>query len=392
MKAHRKHPAFKIRFVMKWLLLPLASLALVSGCGKSHRATTTAPATVTVTEAAREEVADYLDLTGTVAPSRTVDLVARVSGYLRSASFEEGSVVEADQLLFLIEPEPYEQQLLLAKAALQRAQSEYDRQLDLIRDKATSVAAVERWQSERDQAAAQVEIAKLNLGYTRVTAPFTGRIGRRLVDPGNLVGPSVNTKLATLDQLTPIYVNFNLNERDTLRIREAMRERGLEKPRPGQVPVLIGLQNEEGYPYEGTIGFIDNSLNASSGTILMRADLKNENRALVPGFFARVRLPLGPAKPMLVLPNSAIGNDQEGDYVLVVEANELVARRTVVKGPMRRSDCAIRTGLSPTDRVIVNGQMRVRPGARVAPVKASPGPADPAAKSASLLQNSGHFS
>ena len=118
-----------------------------------------------------------------------MDLVARVSGYLRSVDFQDGTLVEAGQLLFVIEPEPYEQQLPLAKAAHLRAQSEYDRQEELIKQNATSAANVEKWLSERDQAAAQVELAKINLGYTRVTAPFSGRIGRRLVDPGNLVGP-----------------------------------------------------------------------------------------------------------------------------------------------------------------------------------------------------------
>ena len=130
-----------------------------------------------------------------------------------------------------------------------RAQSEYDRQVSLIESNATSRANVEKWLSERDQAAAQVELAKLNLGYTRVSAPFSGRIGRRLVDPGNLVGPSVNTKLATLDQLEPIYVYFNLNERDALQAAAIMRQRGLDpRGHVGKAPVLVGLQNQEGYP------------------------------------------------------------------------------------------------------------------------------------------------
>ena len=347
---------------------------LLSGCGKSRHVTEPPPPSVTVSLPAEERVADYLDLTGTLAPSRTVDLVARVSGYLRSADFVEGAFVQAGQLLFLIEPEPYEQQLLLAKAALLRAQSEYDRQMELIKENATSTANVEKWLSERDQAAAQVEIAKLNLGYTRVTAPFSGRIGRRFVDPGNLVGPTVNTKLATLDQVSPLYLNFNLNERDALHIGELMRQRGLEaRPRPGEPPVFAGLHNEEGYPHEGRLDFIDTALSTSSGTVLMRASFTNEQQAAVAGFFARVRMPLSQPQPMLVIPNSAIGNDQEGDYVLVVDANGLVARRAVVKGPLTSTGCAIRRGLTPTDRVILNGQMKTRPGAKVTPLSAGSG-------------------
>ena len=350
---------------------------LLAGCGKPPQVQEPPLPTVTVSSPAQESVADYLDLTGTVAPSRTVDLVARVSGYLRSAPFEEGSLVTNNQLLFLIEPEPYEQQLTNAVAAHRRAQSEYDRQRELMKENATSLANVERWQSECDQTAAQLELAKINLGYTRVTAPFSGRIGRRFVDPGNLVGPSVNTKLATLDQITPAYVNFNLNERDALRIGTLTRQRGEEpRPKPGTVPVRLGLQNEEGYPHEGTLDFIDTSFSGSSGAVLLRATVQNTNQAVLTGLFVRVRVPLGEPRPMLVVPNSAIGNDQEGDYVLVVEAGDRVARRAVVRGPLTRTGCAIRSGLNASDRVIINGQMKARPGAKVVPVEAAPaGPA-----------------
>ena len=322
---------------------------------------------------AQEQVPDVIDLTGTVAPSRTVDLVARVTGYLESANFKEGSFVETGQLLFVIEPQQYEQQLQSAKATLLRAQSEYDRQVELRKADATSKASEEKWRSDRDQAAAQVELSKLNLSYTRVTAPFTGRIGRRLVDPGNLVGPSVNTKLATLDQLVPIYVNFTLNERDALRIRESGRRRGNDpQDRMGKWPVRIGLQTEEGYPHEGTIDFIDTGISPSTGTVLMRASVSNENWNLFPGLFARIRVPLGKPEPMLVLPHSAIANDQEGDFVLIVGLGDVVVRRAVVKGPLTGGGCAIRSGLNPQDRVIISGQQNARPGAKVTPVSLAP--------------------
>ncbi|HEY5913559.1 MAG TPA: efflux RND transporter periplasmic adaptor subunit [Verrucomicrobiae bacterium] len=364
------------RLIFTWLSpAPFFGVLLavtLAGCGKPRQVAQTAPPSVTVSQPAQEQIADYLDLTGTVAPSRSVDLVARVSGYLRSASFDEGTSVEADQLLFLIEPEPYEQQLRLAEAALLRAQSEYDRQEQLMKDNATSAANVEKWRSERDQASAQVEIAKLNLSYTRITAPFKGRIGRRLVDPGNLVGPSVNTKLATVDRLDPIYVYFNLNERDALRIRQYMRERGVPEFNPQQrkVPVLVGLQNQEGYPLTGNLEFVDSGVSTGSGTVQMRAQFENKDRVLFPGLFARVRIPLSEVGSMLVVPNSAIGNDQEGDYVLVVDASDTVVRRTVVKGPLARGGCTIRSGVTPADRVIINGLMRARPGAKVTPVNA----------------------
>jgi RND family efflux transporter MFP subunit len=341
--------------------------AVLAGCSQHLEAPTQAPPAVTVSRPTQEQVTDAIELTGTVAPSRSVDLVARVAGYLQSVDFQDGTIVETGKVLFLIEPDTYQQQLDLARATLLRANAEYDRQVSLNLSNATSVANVEKWRSERDQAKAQVELANINLGYTRVTAPFTGRIGRRLVDPGNLVGPSVNTKLATLEQLTPIYVYFNLNERDALRLWEAMRQRGLNRPGTRQAPVEIGLQNEPGYPHHGTLDFVDSGISASSGTVQMRAVLTNEDRALFPGLFARVRIPLGEAQPMLVVPNSALGNDQEGDYVLVADANDVVVRRSVVKGALTQTGCAIRNGLTPEDRVIVVGLMRAKPGAKVAP-------------------------
>ena len=349
----------------------LVLVVLVCGCRKDVD-TTIAPPSVTVSHPTSKPVTEYLDLTGTLAASKSVDLMARVTGYLESVNFKDGDLVEAGQLLFVIEPASYEQQLALNQAQLSQAQSEYDRQQGLVKDKATSTANVEKQLSQRDQAQAQVELAKINLGYTRVTAPFAGRIGRRQVDPGNLVGASGATKLATLEQLRPIYVNFSLNERDALHMREMMRRLGMEaKSAVGKAPVLIGLSNEKGYPHEGILDFTDNDISGSTGTIAMRAIFKNDDKALFPGLFARVRIPLGGPQPMLVIPNSAIGNDQQGDYVFVVDANNVVARRTIVKGPLTPDGCAIRSGLTAADRVVVNGLLNARPGEKVTPTESS---------------------
>jgi membrane fusion protein, multidrug efflux system len=356
------------------LVHSLVAATFLTGCGKST--TAPAPPPVTVALPRSEPVTDYIDLSGTAAAFQSVDLVARVPGYLQSVNFTDGAFVKARQLLFVIEPAPYEEQLKLAEAALLQAQSEYDRQQELVKQNATSVANVEKWQSQRDQAAAQVALAKINLGYTRVTAPFDGRIGRHLVDVGNMVGTTGDTKLATEDQIIPIYVYFNLNERDTLRIRNAMREQGMDPlSSVGKTPVLVGLQNETGYPHQGTLDFINTGVSTSSGTLQLRAVFTNDDKALIPGVFARVRLPLGGPRPMLVVPNLAVGNDQEGDYVLVVVADDIVARCSVVKGPLTGSDRGIVSGLTAEDRVIVNGLSNARPGFKVTPEIA---PANPA--------------
>ena len=357
-----KLKSFRLKFSCGLLLA-----ACLLGCRKTETSEKPPPP-VTVAHPQRKPVTAYLDLTGTASASRTVDLVARVPGYLQSVDFADGANVEKGQLLFVIDPKPYEEQLKLNEAALLRAQSEYDRQKELVQSNATSVANVEKWQSERDQAQAQVALAKINLGYTRVTAPFSGRMGRHLVDPGNMVGATGDTKLATIEQLVPIYVYFNLNERDALRISAAMRERGL-KPGEGvgKVPVFVGLQNEEGYPHQGTLDFVNTGVSTSSGTLQLRAVLTNEDKVFFPGLFARVRIALGEPKPMFVVPNSAVGNDQEGDYVLVAGANDVVERRSVVKGPLTGSDCAIQSGLTAEDRVIVRGLANALPGEKVSP-------------------------
>jgi RND family efflux transporter MFP subunit len=366
----------KIKPLLKLGCLLVAAI-LLPGCRGSEE-TPKQPPPVTVSHPRPESVTAYLDLTGTVSASLSVNLVARVPGYLQSVKFVDGAFVKKGQLLFVIEPKPYEEQLKLNEAILLQAKSEYDRQLELVRQNATSVASVEKWRSQRDQAEAQVALARINLGYTHVTAPFDGLMGRHLVDPGNMVGATGDTKLGTLEQISPIYVYFNINERDALRIRAALGAQGRKaRKEVGQAPVFVGLQNEDGYPHQGTLDFINPGVATSSGTIQMRAVLTNRERALFPGLFARVHIPLGEPKPMLVVPNLAIGNDQEGDYVLVVGPANVVARRSVVKGPLVGSDCAIESGLTVEDRVVVKGILNARPGDKVTP-ESEAAPANPA--------------
>jgi RND family efflux transporter MFP subunit len=311
-------------------------------------------------------------MTGTVAPSKSVQLVARVSGFLKKIDFTDGSYVEVDQLLFLIEPDQYEQQVALNQANLLQCQAEYDRQLEMSKQQATSTSNVEKWLSSRDQAKAQLELAKINLAYTRVTAPFSGRIGARQVDVGNLVGAQGATTLATLEQLVPIYINFSLNERDALHLHKEMMRLGMEiKGGIGKTPVLAALHGEEGFPHEGVLDFVDNEINSSTGTIALRGLFKNTDKSLFPGLFARVRIPVGEPQKMLVIPNSAISNDQQGDFVLALDAGDIVQRKAIERGPLTPNGCAIRKGLTAQDRVIVNGLMNARPGEKVAPTQAA---------------------
>jgi membrane fusion protein, multidrug efflux system len=366
---------FRVGAVRRWMRAGAAALALAAGCHRAERTAEVDPA-VTVSQPVEEPVTEYTELTGTVAASRTVQLMARVAGFLESVDFKDGDIVKEGQVLFVIEQGPYVEQVKLNEAALVRAQAELDRQEAMMKENATARTTVENWVSQRDQARAQLELSKINLGYTKVAAPFTGRIGARQVDPGNVVGTTGPTLLATLEQLQPIYVNFNLNERDALHLRDLMREYKIELgSRVGKEPVEAGLQNEKGYPHVGVLDFADNSLSTSKGTIALRGIFKNEDTTLFPGLFARVRLPMGGARPMLVIPGSAIGSDQQGDFVYVVGSDDVVARRGIVRGPITERGFTVRSGLAANDRVIVNGILNARAGVKVAPVEATPVPA-----------------
>ncbi|MET0230956.1 MAG: efflux RND transporter periplasmic adaptor subunit [Rhodanobacteraceae bacterium] len=344
----------------------LALIAVLPACRSAKLPEGTAAPAVTVATPRHEPVVDYLELTGTVSASRTVNLVARVSGYLESVDFSDGAYVEKGQLLFSIEPKPYEQEVALDQAQLRQAQSEYDRQLELMRQNATSTASVENWLSKRDQAKAQVELAKLNLAYTKVTAPFAGRIGRRLVDAGNLVGAGGATQLATLSQLVPIHVYFNLNERDVLRVRKALAAQGKQPfSEVGKAPVQAALSDDTGYPHEGVLDFTDSSVSASTGTLQLRAMFENTDLAMFPGLFVRVRIPLGAPNAALVIPDAAVASDQQGDFVLVVDEKNIVQRRNIEKGAMSAGGRVVRNGVDSADRVIVAGLQNAKAGATV---------------------------
>ncbi len=377
---------------MKFKAWPLVGRAflfaiLAAACRKAGDAVPPAPPAVTVRHPAEEPVTEYLEMTGTVAASKTVNLVARVPGYLESVHFADGSVVEAGQLLFVIEQPPYEAQVELSRAALVRAQAELDRQQAMMKENATAETTVENWVSQRDQAKAQLELAQINLAYTKVAAPFAGRIGARQVDPGNLVGANGSTTLATLEQLKPIYVNFNLNERDALHMRDLLRQYHMDVgTNVGKAQVEVGLQNEKGYPHVGVLDFTDNSLSTSTGTIALRAIFQNQDTTLFPGLFARVRIPLGAPRPMLVIPASALGNDQQGDFVYVVGPDDVVQRRSIVKGPITPSGLSVRSGLATADRVIVNGLLNARPGEKVSPAEAVAPAAAPTVVSATAAK------
>jgi len=336
----------------------------------------------------RRDVTDYLELTGNAESINTVQLVARVEGYLDKVLFKDGQLVQKGQLLYVIEQDTYKNRLRQAEgqvatlqSQLEYAKRQFERYSKLVTRKAASQEDVDNWRYQRDSAEANLmaaeasrELARLDLSYTRITAPFDGRIDQNLKDPGNLVGSGGNTPLAVVNQIHPIYVYFTIGDHDLARLVE--RARGL--PGAGDLrdwPIYVGVPGEEGYPHEGRIDFASISLTPTSGTLLMRGVFPNHDEKILPGMYARVRVLLE-KKNLYVVPEAAVASDQQGTYVLIVGGDDIVERRGVKTGPRTDQMRAIEEGLSGSERVIVKGLLRAVPGRPVTPERESAATSD----------------
>jgi RND family efflux transporter MFP subunit len=339
------------------------------------------PPKVEVGLPAQKSITRYLDATGNAAPVKNVDLVARVQGFLQSIEYQDGTFVKEGTTLFTIEPETYKLKLEQAQAAeagaqasLKQAEADFKRQSDLVQRQAVSQATLDTSTSTRDNAQANLQqaqvntkIAAVNYGYTKVTAPFDGIVSAHLVSVGELVGVSSPTQLATIVALDPIYVNFNVNEQDVLRIREEARRQGITVSELRKLPVEVELQTETGYPHKGKLDYISPTINQSTGTLPVRGLLPNPDRTLLPGFYVRVRVPYGEDTKALLVPDVALGSDQAGRYLLVVNSDNVVEQRKVKTGPLEGDLRVIESGLKPDDRVVIAGLLRAIPGQKVEP-------------------------
>lgn len=326
-------------------------------------------------------MAKYVTQTGNTVAYNSVDLVARVEGYLNEINFVDGTYVKKGQTLFVIEPEPYLAKLKEAKASLAAQQaiyaydkSEYERQQRMYKENATSKNNVEKWLAKSQESIAEVEkakenveVASINYSYTHIEAPFDGRLGRHLVDKGNLVGNGVATNLATIEQFDPIYVYFNLNEIDLIQLRKAARKRGFDEKMIRQIPIFVSLQNGADFNLEGKLDFINTGLDASTGTMEFRALLPNNKHILVPGLFVQVRMALALPEAELTIPDIAIQYDQIGAYVLTVNKDQVVELKRITLGGIEKGQRAVLTGINKEDQVIVDGLQNATPGNLVNP-------------------------
>jgi RND family efflux transporter MFP subunit len=376
---------------LRELLLPAALLLsfCVAGCEPSNQYVPPPPPDVTVARPVRRSVTTYLPYTGTTKAVESVDLRARVRGFLESIHFKPGDDVKKNDLLFVIDPKPFQAKvdqaaadLASKEAQLVNAESEYKRTLALYQRKVISEQEYIKARATRDAAKADVEAAKatlesvkLDLGYCRVTAPIDGQISRNLVDVGNLVGDGQATLLATIVQEDPIYAYLTVSESDLLRFRKQVNDGKRVDYRKHPIPMGLGLANEEGYPHEGRVDYADPYVDPGTGTVQARAVFPNpEPRAIVPGLFVRLRVPLEERQDALLVPERALGADQGGRFVLVVNKEAVVERRGVTLGAAEGSLRVIEAGLEPHDLVVVNGLQRARPGAKVNPKPAEAEP------------------
>jgi RND family efflux transporter MFP subunit len=294
-------------------------------------------------------------------------------------------------LLFVIDPKEYQAEynasqaeLNAAEAMAHRAKIEYERAQRVYKQGAGRETDVVKWRGERDVARASIERAKakleranLNLGYTRITSPISGRISRNLIDVGNLVGEGEPTLLTMVTRYDPMYVYFNLNENDLLRAlathRKRMKEKGLEidrdSDREAEIPLYLGISNEEGFPHEGVVDFAESSVDPSTGTLQLRGIFNNTEKTLVPGLFTRLRMPISEQEKALLVAERAIGSDQGGRFILTVNSENVVEKRPIRMGQLVDGLRVIEEGVKPGELVVVNGLQRARPGGKVDPEK-----------------------
>ena len=365
------------------LILVVGLACLVAACKPDNKFVAPPPPEVSVAPPLQQKVVPYIEQTGNTQAVNTVDLVARVEGFLTEIEYQDGQFAKKGEPLFKIDPTTYaakvkqaEAEVVSAKALLVQAEAEFKRQETLLRQNVSAQNTYDQAKAKRDSNQANVEnqtanlvIAQANLDYTGVVAPFDGVVTKRLVSVGELVGATSPTKLATIVQLDPIYVSFNLSEQDVLNIRRNLADRRITLEQLNKVPIEIGLMTEQGYPHKGHLDYVSPNVDATTGTVLVRGVFDNADRALLPGFFVRVRVPVGLAeKTMLVVPDRVLAEDQTGRYLMVVNKDNVVEQRRVKVGQLLVGNLrAIESGLSADDRVVITTNGRAIPGAKVVP-------------------------
>jgi RND family efflux transporter MFP subunit len=370
--------------------LALSVILAAGGCDRSEANAPPAPPPppVTVARPIEREVMEWDEYTGRLEAVETVEVRARVGGFIDSVSFKEGGTVTKGQPLFVIDPRPFQAELdrargevARAKAQLALAETEFKRAGQLVRTQAGSELELDEKRADRDAAKANLSVAQaavttaeLNLGFTKVTAPIDGRISRIYVTAGNLITGGTQggeaTLLTVITSLNPMYCYVEADERSVLKYQRLSRERKRVSARDARIPARLALLNEPEFAHEGVIDFVDNRVDPTTGTLRARGVFPNDDGVMTPGLFGRVRIPGAAAYHAILVAESAIQNDQNAKYVMTVDDANVVHKTPITAGTAFGNMRAIESGLTGNERVIVNGMLRARPQAPVTPTEA----------------------
>jgi RND family efflux transporter MFP subunit len=358
-------------------------LAFLPGCKGAVAPPAPPPPAVTVSQPLEQDVIRWDEYSGYLSSPQTVTVNARVSGLIEEAPFQEGAIVHTGDLLFKIDPRPFQADLDNKKAAVaqarataNKARADFNRSVALLRAKViaqadydSTKASYEEADASLSAAAAALEISRLNLEWTEVRAPITGRVSKINVTVGNLVngGSGQATPLTTIVSIDPIYCYINVPQNAALRYRELALQENQSSVAGAKVPCYLQLENESNFPRQGMIDFVDNQVDVSTGTVQIRCVFANPTTILTPGLFALTRIPASERYQALLIPDAAVNTDQNEHYLLILGANDVVEQRPVKLGSLFGNLRSIASGLKPGEWVIVNGMQSAMPGAKAVP-------------------------
>ncbi|HEV2330422.1 MAG TPA: efflux RND transporter periplasmic adaptor subunit [Verrucomicrobiae bacterium] len=361
----------KLIEIVLWGSVMAGAAGLLTGCGRAAAQPPMPPPQVTVAPVEEKEIVEWSEFTGRVQPVESVDVRPRVSGYIQKVCFQSGQLVNKGDVLFVIDPRWNQAVLDQRQAEYEQAKREEDRTADLLANKAISQEEADARKALYEETKARLDSARLDLEYTQVRAPISGRVSRAILTEGNYVSGAADSAslLTTIVSVNPVYVYADMDEDSFLKFSELVRAKELGSDDGGKIPVQMQLADETNFPHTGSVESFDNHLDSDMGSILVRAVFSNDDGSLVPGLFARIRIPMSDRHSAFLVDERAIGTDLSQKYVLVLTRTNTVAYQPVQLGPLVEGQRIIRTGLDAGDEIVVNGLERVRPGMAVSAVR-----------------------
>ena len=350
--------------------LTIGALAILSaGCSHQVSQQEPPPTTVTVAPVEQKEIVEWNEFTGRTEPVDSVEIRPRTSGYIQEVRFQSGQLVKKGDVLFVIDPRWNQAVFDQRQAEYDQAKSESGRTDKLLANNAISAEEAEARKARYADATAALDSARLELEYTEVKAPIDGRVSRALLTEGNYVSGNAGSAslLTTVVSVNPVYVNADIDEDTLLKFNELVYSKKLGTAADGKIPVELQLADESEFPHKGYIESFDNKLDPSTGSILLRAVFPNDDSRIVPGLFARIRIPLSERHDALLIDERSVGTDQANKFVLTLTASNTVQYQAIELGPLVDGKRVVRSGLAAGEKIVVNGMARVRPGMPVTP-------------------------